>query len=187
MRRKELTWTRSVRLFTLSGMDSITIISGGQTGADRAALDVALANGIPHGGWCPRGRMAEDGPIDERYRLRETPSANYAQRTRRNIRDSDATVVFSTRREISGGTGLTLDFAKRIGKPVLHVVQGDPPVELADAVKALTAFLIEHNVQTLNVAGPRASQEPRIGEFVTAVLSTAIEEWPQKHKERVRR
>jgi hypothetical protein len=160
-------------------VDSITIISGGQTGADRAALDVAIANGIPHGGWCPRGRMAEDGPIDGRYRLRETPSANYAQRTRRNIRDSDATVVFSTRHEISGGTGLTLDFARRIGKPVLHLVQGDPPAKLAHALETLTAFLIEHDVRTLNIAGPRASQEPRIGDFVNTVLNAVLTEWPQ--------
>jgi hypothetical protein len=131
--------------------------------------------------------MAEDGPIDECYRLRETTSANYAQRTRRNIHDSDATVVFSTRHEISGGTAMTLDFARRIGKPVLHLVQGDPPLEPAAAAMELNKFLREYNVERLNIAGPRASQEPRISEFVTAVLTTAIDEWPQKHKERVRR
>ena len=73
----------------------ITILSGGQTGADRAALDFAIEFGLAHGGWCPRGRLAEDGPIDERYDLTETPSRRYNQRTEWNIRDSDATVVFS--------------------------------------------------------------------------------------------
>ena len=71
------------------------IISGGQTGADCAALDFAIEHGIPHGGWCPGGRLAEDGPIDARYQLKETPSANYTQRTEWNVRDSDGTVVFS--------------------------------------------------------------------------------------------
>jgi predicted Rossmann-fold nucleotide-binding protein len=73
----------------------ITIISGGQTGADRAALDFAIEHGIPHGGWCPRGRIAEDGPIPLCYSLRETPSRRYAQRTEWNVRDSHATVVFT--------------------------------------------------------------------------------------------
>ena len=80
-------------------MRGITILSGGQTGADRAALDFAIEYGLPHGGWCPRGRLAEDGPIDERYELTETPSHRYAQRTEWNVRDSDATVVFSIARK----------------------------------------------------------------------------------------
>jgi hypothetical protein len=159
---------------------SITIISGGQTGADRAALDVAIALGLPHFGWCPRSRMAEDGPIDRRYNLRETPSSNYAQRTAWNIRDSDATVVFSIRREVAGGTALTLALARRMGKPVLHLVAGQPPAEPGAAAEKLNQFLREQHVRTLNVAGPRASQEPQIADFVTAVLTGALEEWPQK-------
>jgi len=71
------------------------IVSGGQTGADRAALDWAITHGIPHGGWCPKGRRAEDGPMDGRYQLQKTPTANYVQRTEWNARDSDDTVVFS--------------------------------------------------------------------------------------------
>ena len=70
------------------------IVSGGQTGADRAALDWAIERGIPHGGWCPRGRRAEDGRIDRRYALRETPAHDYQQRTRWNVRDSDGTLIF---------------------------------------------------------------------------------------------
>jgi hypothetical protein len=169
-------------------MHSLTIISGGQTGADRSALDFAIAHAIPHGGWCPRGRMAEDGPLDECYQLRETPSRQYAERTEWNIRDSDATVVFSLQREVTGGTALTLGLARRMGKPVLQLVEGDPA---ASAVE-LQSFLSKHDVQRLNVAGPRASQEPQIANFVTAVLSAALPESPQKgtkkhKKESVRR
>lgn len=154
----------------------LTIISGGQTGADRAALDFAIAHGIPHGGWCPRGRVAEDGPLDECYELRETPSRQYAERTEWNIRDSDATVVFSSHREVTGGTALTLGLARRLGKPVLHLVAGSIP----PAAEALQAFLREYSVQRLNVAGPRASQDSRIAEFVVAVLQDALVESPRK-------
>ena len=86
---------------------AITLISGGQTGADRAALDFALAANLTHGGWCPRGRLAEDGPIPARYTLRETPSANYLQRTEWNVRDSDGTVVFAVSPCLTGGTKRT--------------------------------------------------------------------------------
>lgn len=162
-------------------MHSLTIISGGQTGADQAALDFAIAQGLAHGGWCPRGRMAEDGPLSAQYRLRETPSRRYAERTEWNVRDSDATVVFSTRRNVAGGTALTLAIARRLGKPVLHLVQGDPPEAIA---RTLWSFLRKYDVRKLNIAGPRASQEPQIGEFVTAVLTALIEEWPQKGAKR---
>lgn len=79
------------------------ILSGGQTGTDRAALDWAIAHGIPHGGWCPKGRKAEDGPIDGRYQLQETPSSSYVERTEWNVRDSDGTVVFSIAAVLTGG------------------------------------------------------------------------------------
>src|SRR5687768_1765349 len=81
---------------------TLKIISGGQTGADRAALDFAIAHGLGHGGWCPRGRRAEDGPIPDRYRLRETAEADYAVRTRENVMDSDATLIFSVAKAIRG-------------------------------------------------------------------------------------
>src|SRR6478735_3602017 len=89
------------------------VVSGGQTGADRAALDWAIAKGIPHGGWCPKGRKAEDGPIDNGYRLQETPSANYVQRTEWNVRDSDSTVIFSIGETLTGGSKKTVDLAGR--------------------------------------------------------------------------
>jgi hypothetical protein len=155
----------------LTDFRAITIISGGQTGADRAALDFAIANGFAHGGWCPHGRLSEDGPIPLRYQLRESPSRKYAQRTEWNVRDSDATVVFSIAAEPQGGTKLTLDLARRLDKPVLHL---NREVTSRDAAVLLQSFLIEHEVETLNIAGPRASQEPEIAAFVADVLRVAL-------------
>ncbi|MCP4451447.1 MAG: hypothetical protein GY809_08300, partial [Planctomycetes bacterium] len=97
------------------------IISGGQTGVDRAALDWAIEAGVAHGGWCPKGRLAEDGPIPSQYDLAETPSDDYAVRTHWNVRDSDATVIVSLHRTLSGGTELTQMLAVALGKPWLHV------------------------------------------------------------------
>src|SRR4051794_26180413 len=95
---------------------NITIISGGQTGADRAALDFAIAHGLSHRGWCPRQRRAEDGIIPAQYVLQETPSGHYSQRTEWNVRDSDATVVFSIKPRLTGGTRLTFELARRFDK-----------------------------------------------------------------------
>src|SRR3954447_23558628 len=100
------------------------LISGGQTGVDRAALDVALALGIPCGGWCPKGRKAEDGPIPERYPLTETPSGSYSQRTRWNVRDADATLILTWGQPTSG-TLLTVNACRGTDKP--HLV-----LDLAD-------------------------------------------------------
>lgn len=155
-------------------LPNITIISGGQTGADRAALDFAIKNGIPHAGWCPRQRRAEDGVIPARYSLRETPSTHYSNRTARNIRDSDGTVVFSIKATITGGTRLTFELAKRLGKPVLHLSRDE--AEAAAAGEKLRAFVEENRIRTLNVAGPRASQEPGIGAFVHDALFAAFGE-----------
>jgi predicted Rossmann fold nucleotide-binding protein DprA/Smf involved in DNA uptake len=103
------------------GIGIVKLVSGGQTGADRAALDFAIAHEIPHGGWCPAGRLAEDGPIASRYHLTETPGHDYAQRTEWNVRDSDGTVVFSIEAALKGGTKETIDFARKHGKEVLHL------------------------------------------------------------------
>lgn len=148
---------------------NLTILSGGQTGVDRAALDVAIYFGLPHGGWCPRGRRAEDGPIPSRYSLQETPSAFYVERTRWNIRDSDATVVFSFEVEVRGGTLLTIQLAEQFGKPCLHLSGERDSIEVG--VEQLLAFVQTHEVQRLNVAGPRASQEPEAESFARNVLS----------------
>jgi len=132
------------------------IISGGQTGVDRAALDAALKLGIPCGGWCPKGRKAEDGPIDVRYPLKETYSANYRIRTEKNVRDSDGTLVFTWRKP-KGGTALTLRFAQKYKKPYLTVdlsEEGDPET---------TRKWVEANrIKVLNIAGLRESELPGI-------------------------
>jgi predicted dienelactone hydrolase len=135
----------------------LKVVSGGQTGADRAALDAARAAGLPCGGWCPRGRLAEDGPIDAGYPLVETPSADYAQRTEWNVRDSDGTLVVA-RGPTTGGTALTMTLARRHGKPLLVVdlSQDASPAEVARWIEARA-------IGTLNVAGPRESQRPGIG------------------------
>jgi hypothetical protein len=151
---------------------TITIVSGGQTGADRAALDFAIRTGLAHDGWCPRGRLAEDGPLDARYELRETPTANYAERTVCNVRDSDATVLFTTRVELTGGTRLTAEMATEQGKPLLHLCQAS--VGPLEAAVELRKYLADHRVTRLNVAGPRASQDPDVAAYVDAVLTAAL-------------
>lgn len=157
------------------------IISGGQTGADRAALDFALAHGLEHGGWCPRGRLTEDGPLDTRYELRQTSSRGYAQRTEWNVRDSDATVVFTIDARLQGGTALTINLAERLAKPRLHLARDgdDPsapaPPSIGEHAARLVEFVRQHNVHRLNVAGPRASQEPDVADFVHRVLEAALD------------
>jgi len=140
------------------------IISGGQTGVDRAALDAALKLAIAHGGWCPRGRLAEDGPIPECYALRETPSADYAQRTEQNVLDADATLILHWG-PLRGGTLLTRELAARHNKPCLAV-------DLADAMPTadVDRWLSMHGVEVLNVAGPRESQSPGIGQAARQYL-----------------
>jgi hypothetical protein len=147
------------------------IMSGGQTGVDRAALEWALANDIPHGGWCPKGRKAEDGIIPIQFRLNETGSDNYSMRTRLNVRDAGGTVIFSKGLVLSGGTKETAEIAVKIGKPLLHLVSS---LEVEAAAAKLDAFQKDHGIVVLNVAGPRASEEPDTGKFVQAVLSRAL-------------
>ena len=136
----------------------VKIVSGGQTGVDRAALDVALDLGFACGGWCLRGRIAEDGVIASAYPLRETETADYAERTRLNVRDSGATLVLARGRP-SGGTALTLDFARRLGRPSLVVDLGS--ADGGEPARA-TAWIEAEGVATLNVAGPRESTAPGI-------------------------
>jgi hypothetical protein len=147
------------------------IVSGGQTGADRAALDWAIAHGIDHGGWCPRGRRAEDGPIAEGYRLAETPSEGYAERTEWNVRDADGTVILSVQEILTGGSKLTADLARQHGKPWLHLSRA---TSHADAGDRLARFLEAYGIRVLNVAGPRASSEPEIAAFVGETLDRAF-------------
>lgn len=141
------------------------IVSGGQTGADRAALDWAIEHGIPYGGWCPAGRLAEDGIIPERYGLAEVPrGGGYRRRTLANVRDSDATLIVSINPVLSGGSRETMVFARHLAKPWLHV---HPAMAWRSAI---ATWLRSVPIPTLNVAGPRASHEPEVGAFAREVL-----------------
>ncbi len=141
----------------------LTILSGGQTGADRAALDAALALGVPCGGHCPAGRRAEDGPIPSRYPLVELPTSGYPARTRRNIADGDGTVVLAFG-PVTGGSKLTVDLCRTLGKPCL-AIDADL-VTPGEAAVLMAVFILRHRIATLNVAGPRASGQPGIYGFV---------------------
>jgi len=141
----------------VSGFRPAKIISGGQTGVDRAALDVAIELGIPHGGWCPLGRLAEDGTIPQHYQLRETDSPDYAVRTERNVEEADATLILCRGRP-TGGTELTRQLAMRCGKPVRVVDLSSRP-----EVSKTRRWLRVYGRGVLNVAGPRESQSPGIG------------------------
>ena len=147
-------------------MSPIRIVSGGQTGVDRAALDVALELGWPVGGWCPAGRAAEDGPIPARYPLRETPSADPAQRTAWNVRDSDPTLLLSSG-DPSPGTGRAREEARVLGRPVYtwHVTS---PADTG----SFRRWLQVHRVAALNVAGPRESESPGVYDAARTLLRT---------------
>ncbi|MCB1771647.1 MAG: putative molybdenum carrier protein [Candidatus Competibacteraceae bacterium] len=134
----------------------LKIVSGGQTGVDRAALDVSLSLGLVVGGWCPKGRRAEDGRIPDRYPLTETAEMDYETRTRRNVEDSDGTLILN-RGKLEGGTALTADLARKIGKPcwIVALESGIEPATFRDGLTA-------HPITMLNVAGPRGSQRPGV-------------------------
>lgn len=135
------------------------IISGGQTGADRAALDAAMELSIAHGGSLPRGRKTEAGPLPARYRLRELESGDYGRRTRKNVRDADGTLIIS-HGPLTGGSALTAKAAAEYRRPWLHVdLDRTAPDRAAGEV---AAWLRQCDIAVLNVAGPRASGDPLI-------------------------
>ena len=147
----------------------LKIISGGQTGVDRAALDAALVFGAPCGGWCPRGRRAEDGVLDDCYPLTETASDGYVDRTHRNVADADATLIIS-RCPLSGGTKMTVDFARKLHKPV-YVIDPDVSFQVDDIIK----WIRNGRFEILNVAGPRESKQPGVYETTVAVMTKILE------------
>lgn len=152
------------------------IISGGQTGVDRAALDWAIQHSIPHGGWCPKGRLASDGIIHERYMLQETESSGYRQRTKRNVADADATVVFNIG-DLDGGTLQTVKFAMTQRKPFVVIQLDDLP--LSESVELFSSWVETNKIMSLNFAGPREEKRPGVYVLVGSFLDTArdIHDW----------
>ena len=157
------------------------IRSGAQTGVDRAALDAALERAFPLGGWVPKGRRAEDGIIPAHYPLEETPTEEYQVRTEWNVRDSDATLII-TQGVVSGGTALTVEFAKAHQKPYLIIdLKDDTLCRDQERVVSLVKEWIDHNgPRVLNIAGPRESKHPGIyneaKDLIRKILKAVLEQ-----------
>lgn len=149
-------------------MNNIKVISGGQVGVDRFALDWAIKNNVPYGGWCPKGRRAEDGAIPAYYDLQETSSKNYAVRTRQNVNDSDGTLILTPSRALTGGSALTHNYCLKLDKPYLHICPGD------QWRGQVGLFIMINQIETLNVAGPREAEG--IEQFVYGVLDVVLSE-----------
>ncbi|MGI8740493.1 MAG: putative molybdenum carrier protein [Gammaproteobacteria bacterium] len=147
------------------------VVSGGQTGVDRAALDAAMAAGIAVGGWCPKGRRAEDGVIGDRYPLEETPKRDYRQRTEWNVRDSDGTLIVYWG-ELQNGTLETVKFARDMHRRPLLMVNLLEPVDSREAAQ----WIADNNIRTLNIAGPRESSRRGIYRMAFDYLKTLLRE-----------
>jgi hypothetical protein len=147
------------------------IVSGGQTGADQAALDVAIELGVPYGGWIPKGRLTEDGFLPAKYLLQEMPTESYALRTEQNVIDSDGTLIISHGR-LTGGSALTRQYADKHDRPCLHIdLNKNDPLE---ASLKIAIWISKNRIGVLNVAGPRASKDPGIYAAVSEVLESAL-------------
>ncbi len=155
-------------------VSNLKIVSGGQTGVDRGALDAALALDWSCGGWCPEGRVAEDGPIPERYPLQELPGGGYSDRTLRNVLDSDGTLVIYFA-ELEGGSCRTAMLSARELRPRL-VVDGTE-VSARQAAVLARGFVKEHRIEVLNVAGPRASEEPRAQGYAYDLVRSLLQQF----------
>lgn len=150
-------------------MQNIKIISGGQVGVDRFALDWAIKNNVPHGGWCPRGRRSEDGVIPACYNLQETASKSYTIRTRKNVSGGDGTLILTSSRELTGGSLLTRNYCIKLNQPYLHLCPGD------NWRNQIQPFIKENWIEVLNVAGPRQAGD--IERFVSSVLDEVLRVW----------
>ena len=148
------------------------IISGGQTGVDRAALDIALRHGIETGGWCPAGRLDEFGTIPDRYPLTEIESGSFTDRTWQNVRDSDGTIVIYPA-TLSGGTKQTVCFCLQQERP--HVLIDGSNTPANEAAKSIVDFVRKNKIEILNVAGPRQSEWADGYEYATSALNTFLE------------
>ena len=151
------------------------IVSGGQTGVDRAALDAALERKFDVGGWCPEGRLSEDGTIPERYPVKELPKSGYRRRTKQNVVDSDGTVIIYFGRP-SGGTAQTIKFCISEGRPYLLIDACEMSIE--NASRKITEFIEREAISIMNVAGPRASGEPRAYDYTKKVMHRVLDKCP---------
>ena len=149
------------------------IISGGQTGVDRAALDMAIRLGVAHGGWVPKGRLAEDGTLPSYYQLQEMPTEDYQARTEKNVMDSDGTLLIS-RGSPTGGTDYTRKMALKHGKQLLHI-DLSLGQRLSDAGSLIASWIEMNRIETLNVAGPRESNDPNIYMDTINIISHALQ------------
>lgn len=147
------------------------IISGGQTGADQAGLDAALSLKITHGGWIPKGRLTENGPLPDKYQLLEMSSQSYSKRTEQNVIDSDGTAIFS-HGKLTGGSDLTKKQAEKHNKPWLHIDMNI--MSVGYATRLLKSWIIDNGIKVMNVAGPRASKDPEIYDVTVKVLVGAV-------------
>lgn len=147
------------------------IISGGQTGADQAALDAAIKFEFPYGGWVPKGRKTEAGPLPEKYNLKEMPTGSYPKRTEQNVIDSDGTVIIS-HGKLTGGSKLTDTLAEKHLRPCLHVNLNKTPAFIAESI--ISSWIDLHKIKTLNVAGSRASKDPDIYQDVKFIIEGVI-------------
>jgi hypothetical protein len=147
------------------------IISGGETGADRAALDFAIKSALPYGGSIPKGRKTEDGPLPQTYYLQELPTTSYAERTEKNVIDADGTLIIS-HGTLTGGSAYTREMAQKHSRPYLHIDLTE--ISAFDAAKKINAWIETHRIETLNVAGPPASKDPKIYQATFDLLQTTL-------------
>ena len=150
------------------------IISGGQTGADRAALDWAIENKVLHGGLCPKGRLAEDGSIPTTYALVETKTDKYPERTKLNVETSNATLVIVGEAKLTRGSKLTVAHAEKKRKPVLTIFAAGAEQPTEAQVEEVRGWLEGHAPMVLNVAGSRASTSPNVYAFTKALLGAVL-------------
>jgi len=150
---------------------ALKVISGGQTGVDRAALDVALTHGIECGGWCPAGRLDEFGKIPDRYPIQELHDGGFTERTFQNVKDSDGTVVIYPR-ELAGGTEQTVRFCVELQRP--HELIDASKLSSEVAAKLITDFVRKDKIGILNVAGPRQSEWTEGYDYAFRVLNAFL-------------
>jgi len=154
---------------------SITIISGGQTGVDRGALDAALSLGTPCGVWCPEGRLAEDGVIPDIYPLQVLEGSGYRKRTKKNVMDSDATVIIYFEYIYpKDGTELTLLECAKVNKPYLLIDASELSIERA--AQRVLLFAQKHQVTRLNIAGPKGSSLPMLHGYTQSVIMLMLKQ-----------